>query len=133
MLGPVLFSGCIDELDTGVESTLRKFAGHAELGGAISSLEGREALQGDLARLERRAIARRVKFNRSKGWILHLGWCNAGYTQRLHGEVAGVQPCRKRSGREGWWMVSLGGVRSGPWQPEGPTASWGNLSRVEKK
>ncbi|KAK4829338.1 hypothetical protein QYF61_003265 [Mycteria americana] len=54
-------------------SILGKFANNNELGGAADSLEGREALQRDLDRLESWAITNPMKFNNSKFQILHLG------------------------------------------------------------
>ena len=33
--------------------------------------------------MERLAITNRMKFNKSKCWILHLGWCNPGCPYRL--------------------------------------------------
>ena len=60
-----------------------KFANNTKLGGAFDSVEDREALQRDLDRLECWAITNLMKFNKHKCWILHLGWCNPGCTNRL--------------------------------------------------
>jgi len=43
-----------------------KFACDTKLGGAVDSLEGREALQRDLGRLERCTITNYMKFNKRK-------------------------------------------------------------------
>jgi len=41
------------DMDSGIECTLRKFAGDAKLCGMVNMLEGRDANQRDLDRLER--------------------------------------------------------------------------------
>ncbi|KAF4803571.1 hypothetical protein TURU_015070 [Turdus rufiventris] len=54
-----------------------------KLGGAVDSLEGREALHSHLASLEGWATTKHMKFNKDNCWILHLGWGNPGCMDRL--------------------------------------------------
>lgn len=46
--GPVLFNIIVNDLDAGVECTIREPADDPKLGGAVDSLMGQEAFQKDL-------------------------------------------------------------------------------------
>ncbi|PKU44740.1 rna-directed dna polymerase from mobile element jockey-like [Limosa lapponica baueri] len=60
----MLFNIFVGDMDSGTECTFSKFDNEMKLCGAVNMLEGRDAIQRDLDRLERCLHANLVKFNK---------------------------------------------------------------------
>ncbi|GAB0183972.1 mitochondrial enolase superfamily member 1 [Grus japonensis] len=98
VLGLALFNIFVGNMVNGIECALSKFANNTKLCGVVDTLEGRDAIQRDLDRLERWACVNRMKFNKAKCKVLHVGRRNPKHSYRLGGEWIESSPEEKDLG-----------------------------------
>ncbi|GAB0205679.1 mitochondrial enolase superfamily member 1 [Grus japonensis] len=98
VLGLALFNIFVGDMDSRIECTLSRFADNTKLCGGVNMLEGRDAIQRDLDRLERWARANCMKFHKAKYKVLHVGRRNLKHDYRLGEEWIESSPEEKDLG-----------------------------------
>lgn len=69
-------------MGSGMKHTFSKFTEDTKLWGAGDTLQGRDAIQGDLVWLKRWAHMNLMKFNKAKCHVRHLGHGNPSHKLR---------------------------------------------------
>lgn len=80
------------------EHTFSTFADNTKMNGAVSPLEGSNAIQRDMDKLEkwtRVNLENSTVFNKAKGKVLYMGQGNPQYQYRLRDNVLGSSPVLK--------------------------------------
>lgn len=119
VLGLVLFNNF---LTVGIECTFSRFAGDPQPSGVVDTLQGREAIQRELGRLERWVNENLMMFNQGKCKVLKLDWGFPNAKYRLGEEWFESSPGRKTW--ECWLMRSSRWDSSVCLQPRKPNMSW---------
>ena len=90
VLGPILFTVFINDLDDTIKSKISKFADDTKLIGQAGSTEETDILQEDLERLNEWAKKWQMSFNADKCKVLHIGKKNMKAQYKIDGKNIGA-------------------------------------------
>ena len=76
VLGPVLFTVYINDIDQGLFNLIKKFADDTKLIGKAKSEIDIDSIKSDLIKLEEWSDKWLMKFNAEKCKVMHIGWQN---------------------------------------------------------
>jgi len=102
MLGPVLFNIFINDTVSRIECTFSKFSDDIKLSGAADMPKGRDAIQRDLEKCEKRSCVNLMRCNKAKHEVLHLHQGSPCYQYRL-GDV-GIESSSVETFQTSGWM-----------------------------
>ena len=139
ILGPVLFSIFINDVDSEIECILSKFADDTKLSDTIDTPVGQDAIQGHLDKLEKGTHLNLMTCNKAKRKVLHMGRGNPWYQHRLEDEGVERSPAKRDLGvlAPAWGLPraageylpyrgppqAAGAQPASPWSA--PCAAWG--------
>ena len=98
----MLFNIFINDIDNGVECTLSKFVDDTRLWGVVNMPEGWDANQRELGKLKLWAQENFMRFNRSKGKVLHMGRGNPHYATNWGMKRLSTALLKRTGGTNGW-------------------------------
>lgn len=90
VLGPLLFTIFIDDLDEGLSNSVKKFADDTKLFGRASTEDQVNSIREDLDKLQVWADKWHMKFNIEKCKVMHLGSNNRSCKYEMEGKVLQV-------------------------------------------
>jgi hypothetical protein len=89
VLGPILFTIFINDLDEGIKNIIKKFADDTKLMGMTGSIEQVNGIREDLRRLDEWSQLWQMKFNVDKCKVMYLGHGNSKSKYEIQGKELG--------------------------------------------
>ena len=85
VLGPILFTIYINDIDVGLNNTISKFADDTKIGRPVLSEDDRQSLQSDLIKIGEWSKKWQMPFNVNKCQVLQVGSNNNKYEYEING------------------------------------------------